>query len=75
VEPGKLYGDRTNQLDFRVAKVLSLGLTRTNVGLDLYNALNANPITGYNQTFGPRWLTPTQIMPARFVKVSVQLDF
>ena len=75
IEPGKLYGDRTNQLDFRVAKVLSYGRTRTNVSVDLYNALNANPITAYNQTFGPRWLTPTQIMPARFVKLSVQLDF
>ena len=53
--------------------MLSFGRTRTNVGVDLYNALNANPVTTYNQTFGPRWLTPTQIMPARFAKFSVQV--
>ncbi len=28
VEPGALYGDRINQLDFRVAKILRFGRTR-----------------------------------------------
>ena len=37
VEPGTLYGDRINQLDFRVAKILRFGRTRTQLGLDLYN--------------------------------------
>ena len=32
VAPGDLYGDRVNQLDFRVAKVLRLGRARTQVG-------------------------------------------
>jgi hypothetical protein len=75
IRPGDLYGDRTNQMDFRVAKVLTFGSTRTNVGVDLYNALNANPVTSYNQTYGANWLRPQAIMPARFVKLSVQLDF
>jgi hypothetical protein len=75
VEPGTLYGNRSNQLDIRFAKVLTYGRTRTNVGVDLYNALNANPVTSYNQTFGPNWLRPQAIMPARFVKFSVQLDW
>jgi hypothetical protein len=75
VKPGDLYGDRTNQLDLRFAKVLNFGRTRSNVAVDLYNAMNANPVTAYNQTFGARWLTPTQIMPARFVKLSFQVDW
>jgi hypothetical protein len=75
IAPGDLYGDRTNQLDFRVAKVLRFATTRTNVGIDLYNALNANPVTSYNQTYGTAWLRPQAIMPARFVKLSVQIDF
>jgi hypothetical protein len=70
-----LYGDRLNQLDFRIAKILKFGHTRTNVGLDLYNALNANPITAYNQTLGPSWLAPQGILPSRFAKVSAQFDF
>jgi len=75
VEPGALYGDRINQLDFRVAKILRFGRTRSQVGLDLYNALNSSAVQTYNQTFGARWLTPTLVLPARFAKVSVQFDF
>ena len=50
--PGQLYGDRVNQVDLRVAKILRFGRTRTLVGFDLYNLFNANPGLTYNQTFG-----------------------
>jgi hypothetical protein len=74
-QPISLSGDRLNQIDFRVAKLLRFGTTRTLVGLDLFNALNSNVVTAQNNTFGPRWLTPTGILQARLIKVSVQLDF
>ena len=41
IEPGTLYGDRVNQFDLRLAKILRFGRTRTNVGLDVYNVFNA----------------------------------
>src|SRR5262249_30190868 len=41
VSPGTFYGDRLNQLDFRVAKVLRFGAARVTLNVDLYNALNA----------------------------------
>ena len=78
VEPGDLYGDRINQVDFRVAKVLRYGRTRTNVGLDLFNLFNASPVATYNQSFvaqGASWLQPSSIIGARIMKLSVQLDF
>jgi hypothetical protein len=75
VVPGTLYGDRVNQFDFRVAKVLRFGRVRTQVGLDLYNALNSSAVQTYNQTFGAAYLTPTVVLPARFAKVSAQVDF
>ena len=75
VAPGTLYGDRITQLDFRVAKILKLGRTRTQVGVDLYNALNSSAVQTYNQTFGPAYLTPTLVLPARFAKISAQVDF
>ena len=75
VPPGELWGERVNQLDLRFAKVLTYARTRTNIGIDLYNALNASPITQFNQTYGARWLFPTQILPARFLKFSVQVDW
>jgi hypothetical protein len=77
VQPGTLYGDRINDLDFRVAKVLRLGRTRTQVGIDLYNILNNDVVTGYNSGYVPggSWLKPTAILPARYMKVTGQIDF
>jgi hypothetical protein len=75
VGPWELRGDRVNQLDFRVAKILRYGGRRTMVSLDLYNALNANPILGQTQTYGPSWLNPTSVMDARFIRLSAQIDF
>jgi hypothetical protein len=43
--------------------------------LDLYNALNSSVVLRHNNTFGPRWLTPTSILMARLAKISVQFDF
>jgi hypothetical protein len=74
-QPITLAGDRLNQMDFRVAKLLTFGRTRTLVGLDLFNALNSNVVVSQNNTFGSRWLTPTGILQARLVKISAQFDF
>jgi hypothetical protein len=42
VSPGTMYGERLNQLDLRFSKVLTFARTRTNLHLDLNNALNGN---------------------------------
>jgi hypothetical protein len=83
IEPGTLYGDRVNEIDLRLAKILRLGRTRTNVGVDIYNVMNRSPVLTYNQTFVPRsptnpngsWLTPTSVLQPRFFKISAQIDF
>jgi hypothetical protein len=78
IVPGELYGERVNQVDVRMAKVLRLGPTRADVGLDLYNVLNANPGLTYNQTFtgtGLTWLRPTTILFPRFVRFNATLHF
>ena len=45
--------------------------------LDIYNLTNTDVVTSYNQTFVPggAWLTPTEIQPARYMKLSAQFDF
>jgi hypothetical protein len=77
LEPGKVWGDRVNELDFRFAKILRFGRLRTNVGIDVYNILNQAAILTYNQTFAPggAWLAPTSVLSPRFMKVSAQIDF
>ena len=77
IAPGALYGDRVNEFDLRIAKVLRFGRTRTNVGFDIYNVLNSNPILTYNTAFIPNgsWLVPTAVLQSRFVKLSASIDF
>ena len=74
-EPGTLYNDRITTMDFRVARVQRFGNRRLLVGLDVYNIGNSGAVVGYNQTYGPSFLTPTAILQARFAKISAQLDF
>jgi carboxypeptidase family protein len=82
VNPGVLYGDRVNELDLRLGKIIRLGRTRATVGVDIYNLLNSAAILSYNQSFiaatatAPSvWLGPTSEMSARFAKLSLQFDF
>jgi hypothetical protein len=72
-----MYGDRLNVVDVRFAKVLRFGRTRTNVGFDIYNIFNANPVITNNFNFVPggEWLRPTSILAARFARFSATLDF
>jgi len=77
VAPGSMYGDRLNELDFRVAKILRFGRTRTTVGVDLYNALNSSAILQYNNVFVPGgpWLQPNGVLTGRLARISAQFDF
>ena len=77
IEPGSKYGDRINQLDFRFAKNFRFGGKRTMVSLDLYNALNANPVLTYNNNFVPNgvWLQPNSILTGRLARISAELTF
>jgi hypothetical protein len=77
VEPGSMYGDRLNQLDFRAAKILRFGRSRTTVGVDLYNVLNSSAILTYNNVFVPSgpWLQPNSVLTGRLARISAQFDF
>jgi hypothetical protein len=77
IEPFTVWEERNNTIDLRVAKIFRYGGTRTQVGVDIFNALNADTITGQNDRFipGGSWLTPTNIVPARYARISAQIDF
>jgi hypothetical protein len=77
IEPGAMYGDRLNQLDFRVAKILRWGERRAMVALDLYNALNSGAILTYNTAYVPGgpWLQPNSVLTARLARISAEFTF
>jgi hypothetical protein len=75
VEPGSMYGDRLNQVDFRVTKSVRLNRTNIRAMVDLYNLFNVSPVLNLNQRYGPAWQQPFIILPGRFAKFGVQVDF
>jgi hypothetical protein len=84
VQAGTLFGERLNQLDLRLTKILKVG-KRVGVlaSVDFYNALNASAVIGLNNTYGATtgatagaaWRTPFAIVSGRLTKVRLQLTF
>ena len=74
VNPGTMYSERLNQLDLRFAKIVRLATTRTSLNFDLYNALNRSTVLQQNSAYAS-WLTPSQILVPRFMKLSATFDF
>jgi len=77
VQPGQVWGDRVNEVDLRIAKVLKFGRTRSSIGIDVFNVLNSAAVLTYNQAFVPNgtWPVPTSVLTPRFVKIAAQIDF
>ena len=76
MKPGTLYADRTNKLDVRLTKVFRFASTRRiQGGVDIFNVFNSSAPQLLNTRYGPDWLKPTQILGARLLRLSVQLDF
>lgn len=74
VAPGVLYGERINQVDLRVGKIVRFGARRATFSLDLFNLTNGDTVTATNNNYATLW-RPTSILQARFAKLSVSLDF
>jgi hypothetical protein len=73
--PNTMFGDRLNQLDVRIAKILRFSKARTNLAVDIVNALNSSAVLTYNNTFNATWPTPATVLTARLARLSVQFDF
>lgn len=74
VEPGTMYGERSNQVGLRLAKILRLDRVRTTASVDLYNLFNADAVLTVNQAFAT-WQRPQSILNPRWAKVVLQFDF
>jgi Carboxypeptidase regulatory-like domain len=77
IQPGSIYGDRINQLDFRVGKIVKFSGKRALIALDLYNALNSNAILTYNNAYVPTgaFQQPTSVLTPRLYRISAEFNF
>ena len=53
IEPGTLYGDRINELDLRIAKVLKFGGMKARAQVDFYNLTNSSAGADLQQHLQP----------------------
>jgi hypothetical protein len=77
LQPGRVYGDRINQIDMRFGKNLHIGGARASIAVDVLNVANANTPTSYQQTYGDgtQYLQPLTILNPRFARFNVTVDF
>jgi hypothetical protein len=74
-EPGSLYYDRVSTLDFSLAKVFKFGRVRVSPKLDIFNSLNANPVTAETLTVGSALGRPTAVLNPRLLRLGGMIDF
>jgi Carboxypeptidase regulatory-like domain len=74
VQPGTMYGERSNQVGLRIAKILKVDRFRTTASVDIYNLLNADAVLTESNAFAS-WQRPQSILNPRWAKVVLQVDF
>ena len=75
IYPGTFYGDRLNQVDIRLTKIVNVGRGRIDFNVDFYNAFNSDVIIAENFAFGPAFRRPLTVIQPRFVKFMARWDF
>jgi hypothetical protein len=75
IDPGTSWGDRLNMIDLRFTKILSMGRTRLDLNVDVYNAFNSDAVNLEIGTWGPVWRLPLTVIQPRFVKFAARFDF
>jgi hypothetical protein len=75
LSPGDDYGDRLNQIDLRLTKIVNVGKGRLDLNVDFYNAFNSDAVITEISAFGPAFRRPTTVIQPRFVKFAARWDF
>jgi len=74
-EPGTVFLDRVNQLDFAISRDFVMGRVRVRPQVDIFNALNNNAITQVNTAYGPSLLQPQSVLNPRLARFNVRITF
>ena len=63
-------------LNFRVDKVIPLqGRFKATLMLDMYNMLNADPVTNFNLALGPSYKQVIAVLDPRVFQMGFRLEF
>ena len=74
-EPGTVFLDRVNQVDFAVSKDFRFGRMTVRPQFDFFNAFNSNAVTQVNTSYGPTLLQPQSILNPRLIRFNVRVSY
>jgi hypothetical protein len=75
-EPGSIYNDTVNQLDFSLMKSFRVGHSvDVRPDVSLFNLLNANAVLTQTNTFGQALGNALTILPPRMVRLGLMVRF
>jgi hypothetical protein len=79
LNPGEMYGERIQEIDLKIAKVLQVRGRRATAGFEIFNVTNSSGVLTYNNAYAltgtNNWGQPTGLVPPRYAKFSIQVDF
>jgi hypothetical protein len=74
-EPGTLYNERVNQLDFSLAKSFTRGHVDIRPQMTLFNAFNVNPATSVINVYGSSLGNVSAVLNPRLLQLGVTVKF
>ncbi len=74
-QPNTLFLETVKQLDVSFSKTVRTSRVEIRPEVSVFNALNANPVTGQINTFGANLDRVTAILPGRLVRFGVTVEY
>lgn len=74
-DPGTSIMPRVTQLDVAASKTVTVGKVKVTPQVDVFNALNANPVLTLRTVYGPTLGFPSTILSGRLVRFQVKYAF
>jgi hypothetical protein len=74
--PNSVFREGWNrQVDVRVNRRFRFDRLNVLPSIDIYNLFNASPVLATQNTYGTAWNTVTSLLPARTLKLGVQITY
>ncbi len=75
VEPDTLFYDYVYTNDMTLSRVFRWNRSRIRAFVEMFNVLNLSTIYTRNETFGPQWYNPLELVQARRFQFGAQIDW
>jgi hypothetical protein len=75
IDPTTTFYQYVYTNDFRLSRIFRYGRYRAQGFMEVFNLVNDSRIFTRNETFGPQWYNPIDLVPSRRFQFGFQLDF